>query len=307
MINLRTADILVTGSAGFIGKHLTKRLLELGCKTITLLDIREKNFQRGGIRGVRGSLADTALVRELLVGRDIVFQLAAVVGVDKTLHNQAELRDINLIATKKLIDMAVRSGVRKIVFSSSSEIYGNSKSIPFRESSRVQPVSQYARYKLIIERYLRKLAEAGRVQSTVVRFFNVYGPGQREDFVINRFMHQAMEGRDLVVNWDGNQTRCFTYIDDAVKGLTKAAEYDRRPFDIFNIGTTQEVSMLELARLAIELTGSKHSDIVIANKHRVDRYEVTRRVPSLEKSNRVFAYAPEVDLKQGLSKILNAT
>ncbi len=266
----------------------------------------ERNSKKAGVVRVQGSFGDKKLIDKILPGHDCVFHLGAIVGVDKTLRSKNLLRQTNLIYTKHFIDRAVQERVSKFVFASSSEIYGNSTEIPFRENSRIMPISEYARYKAEIEQYLQALAKSRKLFSTVLRFFNVYGPGQREDFVINRFTAAAVEGSDLRVNWDGGQTRCFTFIDDAVEGLILALKYRGKRFDIFNIGNNEETSIVRLAKLIIESASSQRSDIVIVNKSKIHRYDVQRRVPSLRKSKQFLGYTPKINLGEGIKRILNA-
>lgn len=305
MKNKFTKKILITGSAGFIGKNLTKALIKNGYRNLTLLDLQQKVFVDKGMRGIKGSFSDTALMDEILPGHDVVFHLAAIVGVYKALREKGALRRINLESTKQFIDLAVRHKVQKIVFSSSSEVYGNNKKIPFREDAVLNPISEYAQYKIAIENYLAALARSRKISATVVRFFNVYGPGQRTDFVMNKFIECARNGTDLSVNWDGRQTRCFTFVEDAVRGLMLAMGYSRKSFNVFNIGNSEETSILDLARIVIEMTGSKSSDIVISNKNKLDRYDVLRRVPYLVHSKNELKYAPSVTLERGLRKIID--
>jgi UDP-glucose 4-epimerase len=268
------------------------------------LDVNEQEGTADGIRRIRSSISDTDAVRKALHGQDAVFHLAAVVGVHKALNETSDLREINLDKTRELIDIAIENGIKKFVFSSSSEVYGNSTEEFFREDGELKPVSEYGRYKIEIEKYLRAKADEGALSSTVVRFFNVYGPGQRKDFVVNRFIDLAEKGEALRVNWDGEQVRCYTYVGDAVRGIRAALAYDKKPFDIFNIGNPRKVSVLALAKAVLDVHATSMSDIIIVNKNKVDRYDIARRVPFLDKSERELGYVPIVSLEEGLQKIL---
>jgi len=307
MKNNFTKRIFITGSAGFIGKNFVKTLIRSGYRNLTLLDLNQKVFTKGSIKGIKGSFCDAALMSKILPGHAIIVHLAAVVGVHKALQEKDMLRQVNLTGTKQFIDLSIRHAVEKIVFPSSSEVYGNSHAVPFREDAVLSPISEYARYKIAIEKYLAGFVRAHKIKATVVRFFNVYGPGQRTDFVVNTFVKNAYRGNYLYVNWDGRQTRCFTFIDDATRGLMLAMQYTRKPFNIFNIGNDEEISVLDLARMVIVAVHSTSSNIVLLNKNKRDRYDVLYRVPYLEHSKKELGYESHITLRKGLQKIIDGT
>lgn len=298
-------NILITGSAGFIGQHLVAQLKTQGNHNLTLIDIEENQKKENNIMKIRSSFGETHLLDSVLPNQDIVFHLAAVLGVDYAVKNNEQLRKTNLTDTKLLIDKAEEHGVGKFIFSSSSEVYGNSPAIPFKETGDISPVSDYGRFKIEIEEYLEQKAVANTLHSTIVRFFNVYGPGQRQDFVVNKFIKAAKKNMDIQVNWDGTQTRCFTYVEDAVRGLLATMKHDKKPFDVFNIGNPREISIFMLAKMIIEAHPLSTSNIVILNRKNVTRYDIARRVPSLLKAERDLGYIPVVHLEKGVNKIIN--
>lgn len=296
--------IMITGAAGFIGKHLVRALRIRGFTGLTLVDPALK--EQEGARTVMSSFGDLEKMQLILPGHDVLFHLGAVVGVHTTLSQEDVMRKVNNDETKAFFELAAQSKIQKIVFTSSSEIYGNSDYIPFSEESHPTPISDYGKYKVEIEQYLKALTNAYGVCATIVRLFNVYGIGQRSEFVINKFVDLAKKGDDLVVNWDGSQTRCFTYVDDVIGGLIAAMEYQETPYEIFNLGSQEETSVLDLAKKIINLTSSKDSDIVVQNLSKLDRYDIPRRVPDISKASAKLGFVSKVTLAEGLKKILNA-
>jgi len=298
-------NILITGSAGFIGRHLVKYLQQQGGHTLTLIDVKEESEESEKVIRVQASFGDPELLDRILPGQDVVFHLAAVLGVEHALENNDQLRKINLTDTKLLIDKAEEHGIKKIVFSSSSEVYGNSTEIPFQEHGTLSPISEYGKYKIEIEKYLEEKTLTGALQVTVVRFFNIYGSNQRQDFVVNKFIEAVKNNEDLCINWDGNQTRCFTYVEDAIRGLFATMTYSKKKFDIFNIGNPREIPVLTLAKMVLEAHPLSTSNIIILNRNNVKRYDITRRVPSLLRSEQELGYVPIVHLEEGIKKIIN--
>lgn len=306
MTNLKDKNILITGSQGFIGKHLTNHLTKNGLyKRLTLLDINETSSGGEVVRTISGSFVDETVSTEALRDQDIVFHLAAMVGVDNCLNNKEKLKEVNLDSTKRFIDLAVTAGCKKIVFSSSSEIYGNSPKVPYEETDVPTPVSDYAKYKLAIEHYLLEKVGAHSLNASIVRFFNVYGPGQRPEFVIAKFADLAKEGKDITVNGNGSQTRSFTFIDDAIRGLVLAAQYDKTKYEIFNVGNNKETTILTLAEEVISLFTDKSLRIVQIANSSLNRYDSDRRLPSITKAETLLGFKPTVDVKEGLSIMLS--
>ncbi len=299
MVNLRGKNILITGSSGFVGSNLAKALSRRSDIKVTLLDTKAPRYPVPvGWHFIKGSFVQPDLRRKALAGQDLIFHLGAVVGVETALKQKELLRKVNLDATIEFIDDAVQAGCKKIVFTSSSEIYGNSKKIPFLESQRAKPISDYGKYKILIEKHLRSLVKKGKIKATVVRFFNVYGPGQRDAFVISQFIKRAATGKPLIIFGSGNQTRSFTYIDDAITGLLKAMRYDQTNFEIFNIGSDQEFSLSKLANL---IASSEYPKLkILYQDPTIKRYDIAKRVPSLEKSKKLLKFRAKVSLPAGL-------
>lgn len=305
-VSRRAARSLVTGGAGFIGSHLAERLIAAGHE-VTSLDVRPASAPVPGVRYVSGSVTDAALVQELVAEHDHVFHLAAMLGVKRTMDEPAEMIENNGAGTTNVLRAALRSG-RKVVFASTSEVYGKARP-PFREDHDVLygPSGKlrwsYAAAKLLEEFQCLGYARQG-LRVTILRYFNVYGPRQKEGpygGVVPRFIRAALDGRDIEVYGSGKQTRAFIYAADAAEATFRAlaAEADG---EVINVGTEDEVEINELARLVKEAAGSG-SRIVHVPHERVYPHgfeEIPRRLPDTGKMRTLLGFRPRVDLATGL-------
>ncbi len=227
---------------------------------------------------------------------DTVFHYAAVVGVQRTLDNPIlVLEDIDGI--RNVLRCSKNSGVKRVYFSSSSEVYGEPVEVPQREATT--PLNSrlpYAIVKNVGEAYLRSFSQEHGLEYTIFRFFNTYGPRQSEDFVITRFLRQALAGLPITLYGDGSQTRTFCHIDDNVAATLAAFTQDRHVNDTVNIGSDEEVSVRQLAETICEVTGSRS---VFQNLPPLQEGDMTRRCPSIEKMMGLLGKKP-MSLKQGI-------
>jgi UDP-glucose 4-epimerase len=257
---------VVTGAAGFIGSHLADSLLADGHEVLgvdAFLDfypraVKELNLARArehrGFTLVEGTLQDLDLVR-LLDGAAQVFHLAAQAGVRSSWGRDfAQYSDHNVLATQRLLEASVAAGIPRFVYASSSSVYGDSPSLPLREDSPCRPLSPYGVTKLAAE-HLGRLYERGYGLPVVsLRYFTVYGPRQRPDMAFHRFLSACRDSRRVSVYGDGEQTRDFTYVDDAVSATRRAGE-SGRPGCVYNVGGGDRVSINEVLRRIGEITG----------------------------------------------------
>ena len=218
----------------------------------------------------------------------MVYHFAAMVGVEKCLFHPNHTLDTNLEGTINVIRAMENWSVKKIVFASSCEIYGNQGG-ELSEDNPPQPLSTYAVAKLASEEYIK----CSDLDYTIVRLFNIYGKRQRDDFVISKFLKQKAERKPLTIIGDGRQTRCFTYIDDTVDGIVRAAGHQ----GTFNIGNTRAVSMTELADI---IGGVK----VFNYPNR--KYTIVSRRANINKAWRTFEWSPIVGLEEGIRLINGA-
>jgi UDP-glucose 4-epimerase len=304
------AKILITGGAGFIGSHLVKNLIDKNNEVIVLDNLLKGNkidqTILNKITFVKDDVRNFEVVKKLSQQCDYIYHFAAVLGVDVVADNPVETMDTEVIGMKNVVDAALLNNVKKIIYASTSGIYGHSaieKSVT--ENIQVDPRTSYAMAKRYNEIYLKAAFEQKGLNSISVRFFNVYGIGQDNRMVIPRFFEQCVSGEPITVFGNGHQTRDFTYIDDTIKACLLLTE-KVNGCEIFNVANENEFSILELAKLIKEITGSKSEiNILNAPSKRYD-YEVERRFGSSEKLFNTVKFKPSTNLKEGLMKIYNS-
>lgn len=299
--------ILVTGGAGFIGSNLVSRLVHDGHEVVVLDNLLRGNkidaevfkkitFFNDDIRNLEG-------VSKAMKGCDLVFHFAAILGVDVVADNPVETMDVETIGMRNISIAALNNGVKKILYASTSGIYGHSaieKSVD--EEIMVDPRTSYAMAKRYNEIYLSALFEEKGIQSVALRFFNVYGHKQDNRMVVPRFFEQAMKGEPITVFSKGLQTRDFTYIDDTVEACVRLMTLPVG-FEIFNIANENELSVLELAHRIKKITGSSSEIVFIESPSKRYDYEVERRVGSSEKLFKHTGFKPATVIDEGLGAI----
>lgn len=299
--------ILVTGGAGFIGSHLVKRLLEEGNEVVVLDKLlRGNKIEKevlDSIRLVKDDVRNADIVKELSKGCKLVYHFAAVLGVDVVADNPVKTMDTEVIGLKNVVDAAILHGLEKVIYASTSGVYGHSaieKSVT--ETIQLDPRTSYAIAKRYNEIYLAAVYEEKGLQSISLRFFNVYGKHQDTRMVIPRFFEQAMQNKPITVYGEGNQTRDFTYIDDTIESCLLLAE-KINGCDIFNVANEHEKTILELAEHIKNITGSDSEiSYIKAPKKRYD-FEVGRRFGSSEKLQKAVGYKPGTSFEKGMKEV----
>ena len=298
--------ILITGGAGFIGSNLTKRLVNDGHKIVVLDNLLRGNkidhetFKK--IEFVNGDVRDFELVRKLSKGCEVIYHFAAVLGVDVVADNPVETMDVEVIGTRNVVNAAQINNVGKILYASTSGIYGHSAiESALTEEVLVDPRTSYAMAKRYNEIYLASHFEEKGLHSTCLRFFNVYGENQDTRMVVPRFFEQAISNKPITVFGNGMQTRDFTYIDDTINACVDLMLI--KGYHIVNIANEEEWNIKDLADAIKKITHSSSTITYIeAPKKRYD-YEVERRVGSSDKLKRLIGYKPDTNLTDGLKKI----
>jgi UDP-glucose 4-epimerase len=300
---------LVTGGAGFIGSHLATRLAEMS-RPVRVVDNLSTGSRanlahlEGRIEFIEGDLRDERTCARAVHGVEVVFHVAALPSVPRSLADPWASHDANVNATVHLLQAARAAGVRRIVFSSSSSVYGDTPTLPKVEDVEPLPRSPYAASKLSAEQYVLAYARAGLVDGVALRYFNVFGPRQSPDSpyaaVIPLFFRAAITGTPATVFGDGQQTRDFTYVDNVVDAnlLAATAPAERASGFPINVGAGERTSINELLDLIQQVTGRP-----IARQHRPPRAgDVRDSLAGLQRAADRLGYQPEVRLVDGLRR-----
>ena len=308
---------LVTGGAGFIGSHLTEQLISRGDQVVILDNLStglSENLStiRNKVEFEQGNILDTVLVEKLVSNSDYVVHLAASLGVLNIVNKPLESLKSNLQGTEIVLE-AANKYKKPVLIASTSEVYGKNDKVPLNEEDdRVigHPLKSrwsYSEAKAIDESlaYFYFIEEG--LQSRIVRFFNTVGPRQLGNYgmVVPRFVNSAIKGEVLSVYGSGEQIRCFCHINDAVKGLLLVMDSDKAVGEVFNVGNNQQVSIMELAKKVIEITGSKSTIEKIAYEKAYPQgfEDMQRRVPDISKIKEVLGWSPQLNLDQIIKDI----
>ncbi len=312
---------LVTGGAGFIGSHLVDRLLDRGGEVTVLDDLstgRRENLshreREPRLRTVWDSVLNVPVVDDLVSRADVVFHLAAAVGVKYVLEHPLHSLRVNVRGTENVLESADRHRRQTILFST-SEIYGKSPDVPFREDADrlLGPTSvhrwSYSTAKAIDEILARAYHEEHDLPTIIVRAFNTCGPRQRGRYgmVVPSFVDQAIRHAPITVYGDGTQTRCFCSVFDLVDAVEALIDCEEAVGETFNVGSSEEVSIIQLARRVRELTESR-SDIVLvpyAQAYEPGFEDMYRRVPDLHKIREFVGYVPRRSLDDILHSVID--
>lgn len=312
--------VTVTGGAGYIGSHLVDALIKQGDEVLVIDNLSTGNIENlrhllgnPAFHFINDSILNEPLLERFVPSMDRIYHLAAAVGVRNVLQDPLAAINTNVRGTEVVLGLAFKYW-KRVVLASTSEIYGKAKQVPYHEDDdRVLGTTGVARWsysmsKAIDEHFAFAYAVKG-LPVAIVRYFNSYGPRLDErgyGSVVANFIRQALRGEPITVHGDGKQTRCFTYIDDTVAGTLLAGEAPGAAGEAFNIGSTRETSILDVAKTIKRLTRSKSPiELVPYASYYGEGFEDTRRrVPSVDKAKRLLGFSPKVDLETGLKKTI---
>jgi UDP-glucuronate 4-epimerase len=299
--------ILVTGGAGFIGSHVVDALVARG-ETVSVIDdfndfydpeIKRANLGNAPVQVYPVDICNPELVNQIIQTErpEVIVHLAARAGVRPSLKCPELYLKTNIFGTFNVLEAAKNSGVRKIVFASSSSVYGASRQIPFREDQvLVQTLSPYASSKLSGEHLCSNYSHLYGIQVVCLRFFTVYGPRQRPDLSIHKFTRLIAAGKPIEVYGDGTARRDFTFIDDTVQGVLSAVHFEASAFEIFNLGESQTVELREMIRL-IEKTLGKSA--VIEYRPAIPG-DMPQTYADISKAAKLLDYRPGTLIENGI-------
>ena len=312
--------ILITGGAGFIGSHLAERYLERGDEVYILDDLSTGSIDN--IRHIKDhpnffyyidSVTEHGITAELVDTCDIIFHLAAAVGVRLIVESPVRTIETNVRGTEVVLGLAAKKR-KRVLLTSTSEVYGKRVTVPFREDDDliIGATSKgrwsYACSKAIDEFLAIAYWKEKRVPTVIARLFNTVGPRQTGQYgmVIPNFVRQALAGEDLTVFGDGSQSRCFTHVSDAVGALIGIAEHPNAVGEAYNIGSSREVTILQLAERIKELTGSASKTVLVPYDEAYEEgfEDMMRRVPDLSKIHDLIGYEPKVGFDETLESII---
>jgi UDP-glucose 4-epimerase len=313
---------LITGGAGFVGSHLAEVLLSRGEEVFVIDDLstgRIDNIEllktNPKFRYVIDSVHNEPLLAELIDRCDVIYHLAAAVGVKLIVESPVNTIETNVHGTEVVLKLANKKK-KKVLITSTSEVYGKSTSVPFREDQDLvlgPPTKgrwSYACSKAIDEFLAIAYWHEKRLPVVIVRLFNTVGPRQtgRYGMVIPNFVQQALNGEPITVFGDGTQSRAFGYVGDVVRALADLGRQPQAVGEVFNIGNTNEITMNALAELIKQMTGSKSDIVHIPYDQAYEQgfEDMPRRVPDISKIQRLIGYQPTVDLEQILERVIAA-
>lgn len=308
---MATVRYLVTGGAGFIGSHIVQALLDRG-GSVAILDSlatgRQSNLAalKGHAQFIKGDLRDPDAVRAAMQGVEVVFHQAALASVPRSIADPIASLETNINGTQNVLLAARDAGVQRVVYASSSSVYGNTPTLPKHEAMPTSPMSPYAVHKLTGELLCRVFTHIYGLETVALRYFNVFGPRQdpasQYAAVIPRFLTALIEGRRPVVFGDGEQTRDFTYIANVVQANLLAATAPEAVGHAMNIGCGERVSLNTVLRSAGELLG-----VAVEAEYRDPRPgDVRDSLADIGLAQRLLGYKPAIGFFEGLERTLNA-
>ena len=289
----------ITGGSGFIGTHVANALKSK--YEVVIFDRHKPNIE--GIEFIKGNIIDDS-IQKAFEDCDVVIHLAAAVGVKITEEDPILTLNTNILGTKNVLEACKSNNVKKIILASSSEVYGEPLKTPIEESDPAIPITTYGISKIAAEEYVKAYAVSFGLKYTILRFFNVYGPGQSKDFVIPEFVSNTSKNNPILIHGSGSQIRSFCHISDISKGVSLSIE--KGDNEIINIGNASEpITISELAKKIIGITNSESSIqfVPFTDSNRRRQKEIINRIPSIKKAESMLSYKPEISLNDGISML----
>jgi len=311
MMELKGLRIIVTGGAGFIGSHLVDNLIEMDNHVIVYDNFdeyytgKEDNIQnhlrKTNFTLIKADILDYNTLHKTMNKVDVIFHLAAQAGVRYSLENPIKTNTINTNGTLNVLHAAKENKVKKVVFASSSSIYGIPQYMPIDEKHTTNPISIYGASKLAAEKYCQIYNDFLDLPTIILRYHTVYGPRQRPDMAFYKWTQQLFNNKPPVVYGDGKQTRDFTYIDDIIDGTLKAIEIDDAEGEIFNIGGGTKISIINALKIILKLTNKEDINLIYETPKLGD---VPHTHANISKAREILGYNPKVIFNEGISRFI---
>ena len=312
--NSKSRTILVTGGAGFIGSLLIDNLLKKGDNIVCIDNLNEfynpsikklnqvNHYEYEYYQFYEGYILDEGLVKSIFKKHDIeiVIHLAAMAGVRPSISNPLLYTEVNIIGTRVILDAMVESNVERLIFASSSSVYGNNKKIPFCEDDNVdRPISPYAATKKMGELLCHAYHHIYELNISLLRFFTVYGPRQRPEMAIHQFVRNALKEEPIIVFGNGSTARDYTYIDDIIDGIIQSIESDDR-YMIYNLGNSEPIKLSNLISTIAETTSIEP----IIEYQEIPQGDVLQTYADINRAQNNLKYDPKTGIQDGISKFV---
>ena len=312
-MDLKGKKILVTGGGGFIGSHLTETLVKSGSQVRAFLHYNSRNDNgfikefsseiRENVDIFYGDIRELATVRQAIRDMDVVFNLAALVGIPYSFKNPQEVVGTNTIGTLNVLIAAKDEGIEKVIQTSTSEVYGSAAYVPIDEKHPLQPQSPYSASKIGSDSLALSFFFSYDLPVSIIRPFNAYGPRQSARAVIPVIVTQALTRKEISL---GNlfPTRDFTYVSDTIDGFIKIAESEKSIGEVINIGSGTEISIGDLVKKILQISGKEVKIKTDSSRERPGKSEVSRLCADNQKAKDLLGWVPKIKLEEGLQKTI---
>ncbi len=305
-MKIKDKKVLVTGAAGFVGSNLTNKLLELGAEVTGIdnffngkLENLEESLENKNFHFKKGDIRDLNFLIDILKDIEIVYHEAAFTSVPQSILMPDSCNDVNVNGTLNVLNASRQRDIEKIIFASSSSVYGDLPALPKKEDMKRLPISPYGVAKLACEAYMQSYYEVYGLNTVSLRYFNVYGPRQKDSpysGVIAIWLGRLIKNKDLIIFGDGEQSRDFTYINDVVQANLLAME-NNASGEIINIGAGSPIKLTDLAKLALKITNKKELKIIYADPRPGD---ILHSFADISKAKKLIKFQPKFTQKKGL-------
>ena len=309
-MDLRGKKVFVSGAGGFIGSHLTERLLDLGCEVNAFLRYSSKgdlgflsNIKNKNLNIIHGDLRDDLSVKEAIDGNEIVFHLGAMIAIPYSYVNPLDAFETNVKGTINVLRAVKDCSVSKMIHTSTSETYGTAKYVPIDEKHPLQGQSPYSASKISADKFVESFYNSYDTPVAIIRPFNTYGPRQSARAVIPTIITQALVKNKITLG-SLHPTRDFTYVKDTVNGFIQVAKSNKSIGQVINVGSNEEISIEKLVNMICDLLGKKIKVETSSDRIRPSKSEVDRLLANTSKAKQLFDWKTEYNLRSGLSETI---